>query len=233
MPSRLESHDRKRYLRQIILLNLASAGLIIGFLFVVLPAFIKVLALRNLGTGGNDTQSTVLPARPTLSQPFDATSSADIKLSGNAVASSKVILLQNGAPSEETTSSEDGSFSFDVSLESGDNLFAAVVENTEKVRSNPSTSFTIRFVKDAPKLEVSEPADGTTITQQRANPVTIKGKTDPGNKIFINDGVQFVSNDGSFSGRVQLANGENTVVIKAVNTAQIETVKELKLTFSP
>ncbi len=232
--SRLEHHERSVLLKQTLIFTGSGVGLIIAFLFLILPAFIRVMALRNLGSKIVIEDTAILPARPFLAEPFSATSSASIDLTGNAQAGFKVILLHNGVAGLETTASENGSFTFsDVSLTDGENVFTAVAENDKEERSNPSSEVHISLVKDAPKLEVTQPADGSEITKRKDNPVTVKGTTDKGNKVYMNDRMLFVANDGSFSGAVQLSEGENTIVVKAVNPAGIESVSELKLSYRP
>lgn len=234
MYSRLLKHDRSSLIKQTVFFFGLSIALSLAFLFVILPLFIKFLAFRNLSSKITYTEENTLSMRPYLSAPYDATSSAQISLSGTAQSGQKIILLQNGASGADTTANDQGSFSFDsVSLEAGQNTFSAVSENAEGERSNPSNVVTISYVKDAPKLEVSEPANDSTVTQRKQNPVRVRGKTDPGNKVYISDRLQFVSGDGSFTGQVQLSEGENTITVKAVNPAQIETIQEIKVKFSP
>lgn len=234
MYSRLANHDRRTLLRQTIFFSAGSVALVIAFLFVILPAFIKFLAFRNLSSKIAVTDDAVLATRPSLSSPYEATSSSSITLTGRSQGDRKIILLQNGVPGPETSANDEGDFSFEnVSLESGSNTFTAVSENEKGERGNPSSPVNISYVKDAPKLEISEPANDATISQRKQNPVVIKGKTDPGNRIYINEKLQFVSSDGSFSGQFQLTEGDNTITVKAVNPASIETIQELSVRFQP
>lgn len=233
MYSRLEHNTRRRLLLQ----SFGALGLTVLisalFLVVVLPGFIRILGSRAKSLATETRETTVLP-RPFLAQPFDATSSASIALTGTAQAGEKIILLQNGAPGPEATADDAGSFRFDtVTLEAGSNTFAAVSENSAGERSNPSNQVRIAYLKDAPKLEILEPENGKEITQRKQNPITVKGKTDSGNRIYINDKMQFVAADGSFSSLVQLSEGENPIIIRAVNSAAIETISELSVRFSP
>jgi hypothetical protein len=234
MYSRLEHHDKQVILKQTAMFLGGTVLLSAAFLFLILPAFIRFLAFRTLGSKIVVEETDTLPSRPFLSSPFDATSSAQITLTGSAQAKQKIILLIGGVPGPETTAGDNGSFSFSqVGLESGGNTFVAVSENDKGTRSNPSNTVTISYVKDAPKLEISTPATDTTITQRKQNPATVAGKTDSGNKVYINDRLQFVGSDGSFSGKVQLSDGDNTIVVKAVNPAQVETTQEISVHFQP
>lgn len=231
--SRLESYERAHLIRQTILFTGLSVALGLAFIFLILPFYIKILAARNLSSKLSFSGVSVPPSRPFLSQPFEATHSATITLQGSSQAGLKVILLHNGVPTEETTPENDGTFTFDVSLERGENRFSAVAENDKQERSNPSSEFVIVYTTDAPKLDVTEPADNATITQQKQNPLTVRGSTNPGTRVFINDQMLFVASDGSFTGSVQLSQGENKIAVKAVNRAGIETIKELTVRFLP
>ncbi len=234
MYSRLAHHEGNGLVRQILFFFGASVGLVILFLLVILPAFIKFLAFRNFSSKITYTTDSVLPPHPFLNQPFDATNSATITLTGSSQGGQKIVLLQNGAPGAETTASENGSFSFaSVTLEAGQNTFTTVAQNEKGDRSNPSNAVIIAFVKDAPKLTIDTPANDTTISQRKQNPVTVKGKSEAGNKIYINDRLIFVGSDGSFTGQVQLVEGDNTISVKAINAAAIETIQEILVRFSP
>lgn len=234
MSSRLEHHERTVLVRQTLFFVSASIALIIAFLFLILPIFIRFLAQRNLSSKLAAVDTEVPPQRPFLDQPYSATSSATIAITGSGTSNMKVILLQNGAPGPETTIKDTGEFEFpDITLDAGENTFTAVTENEKQLRSNPSNEVIISYVKDAPKLEVTEPKDGAQITQRKQNPVTVKGTTSPGNRIYVNDQMLFVAGDGSFTGSVQLSEGENTITVRAINDAQIESKTELKVRYIP
>src|SRR5690349_21700749 len=112
MYSRLEHHDRQKILKQTFLFLGGTILLSIVFLFLILPAFIRFLAYRNLGSKIVVEQTETLPSKPFLSSPFEATSSAQITLTGTAQAKQKIILLIGGVPGPETTAADNGSFTF-------------------------------------------------------------------------------------------------------------------------
>ncbi len=234
MYSRLAHHEENHLVRQILMLFGASIGLIVLFLLVILPAFIKFLAFRNFSSKITYSQDSVITSKPFLTQPFEATNSATLKLTGSAQAGQKIVLLQNGSPGPETKAADDGSFAFTgVTLESGQNTFTTVAQNDNGDRSNPSNAVVISFVKDAPKLTVDTPTNDSTISQRKQNPITVKGKADVGDKVYIADRLIFVSADGSFTSQVQLNEGDNTITVKAVNAAAVETSLDILVHFSP
>lgn len=234
MYSRIGHHENRTLIRQIILALGGSVILVVLFLVAILPAFIKFLAYRNFSSKIAATPESVLPTRPFLSAAFEATSSATLELTGTAQKGQKIMLLQNGAPGPETSAKDDGSYTFSgVTLEAGQNSFSSVAIANSGERSNPSNTITVSFVKDAPKLEISSPEGETTISQRKQNPISVKGKTDPGDKVYINDRLTFVSADGSFSGQVQLTEGDNTIVVRALNAASVETTNEIVVHYTP
>lgn len=70
-----------------------------------------------------------------------------------------------------------------------------------------------------PYLVVVEPADGQVI---EGSETYVHGKTDKSVRLFINDQPTLVRDDGSFSERVSLQPGLNTLTIAALNTFEKE-----------
>lgn len=231
--SRLASHERALLTRQTIFFGGAGIAIIIAYVFIVLPIFSKVLVLTNKQALPEATQNAIVMS-PTLIQPYTATNSAEISLRGTSQPGYTIILGQNGSLDKQVKADDKGEFIFEsVSLSNGDNLFQAYAETNEGDRSDGSPPMHIQYVTDAPKLDISEPADNATITQRKQQVIQVKGTTNPGNKVFLNDQFLFVSTDGSFTGSFQLQPGSNTLTIKAVNPASSEAIKELHVTYSP
>lgn len=231
--SRLESLEKTRLLKQTGLFFGGGIGVILVFVFIVLPIFSKILAAANKQSMlPVSTPSTVL-LTPTLSVPYNATNSASLTVSGTAQAGMSVLLGQNGSIDKKTTASADGSFSFDVTLNSGDNMFQAYIEDANGNRSDGSQATTVTYNTDAPKLEITSPQDGSTVSQRKQQVVTVTGTTDPQNKVYLNEQFLFVRSDGSFTGQFQLQPGGNAIHVKAVNVAGNETTKDINVTYSP
>jgi cytoskeletal protein RodZ len=77
----------------------------------------------------------------------------------------------------------------------------------------------------APRLVILSPANGTTV---EASEVEVRGKTDRGARVSINNQSVFVGSDGDFSDKLILQAGLNTVTVIAVNRFD----KEKSETFS-
>lgn len=76
-----------------------------------------------------------------------------------------------------------------------------------------------------PQLVILEPQNGSVI---EAAEVTVRGKTDKGAEVTLNDQIVFVDNDGLFSSTLFLQPGINTVLVRTRNRFG----KEKSVTFS-
>lgn len=65
-----------------------------------------------------------------------------------------------------------------------------------------------------PNLEISSPTDNQTTTEEQ---ITISGKTDPDNSVSINGNLTQLNDQGEFSYRLRLSQGENKIVIETTN----------------
>lgn len=226
-------NERNKLIKQTALFFSGGLGIMVLFFMVILPFVTKAL----LGT-----QKAFLPqatpaasvSSPVLSAPYTATNSAQITLRGTATPGISVLLGINGSIGNKTTADDQGGFVFEnVTMSQGENLFFAYAEDSSGNRSDGSNAVTVSYSTDVPKLEVSEPAEGAVITQRKQSVISVKGKTDQGNKVYLNGQFLFVAGDGSFSGSVQLQTGDNTIAVKAVNTAGNETLIELHVKYMP
>lgn len=233
--SRLSRTQAKQTKKQIIIFGLA----IIATLFVFLNFSPAVLtALGSIISGKNN--SFALPASknvieaPALDQPFTATGSARIKITGKSPYKGADIELSiNGSSIGTSTVRDDGTFVFDsVALDSGDNVIRAKVQKGEN-SSDFSDDYIVKLFKnDAPKLDVSFPQDNATL-QKGDQEITVTGTTDPENNVTVNGFVAIVDGSGNFSYYLKLNEGDNTLTIVAQNPAGNSTTKNLKVNYKP
>ena len=119
----------------------------------------------------------------------------------------------------------------DISLESGNNsIYGKTVDQGKQ--SLASKTLTVTFNESKPKLIISEPEDGREI-KGGDKKVTISGITDNDASVYVNNGQIIVSKDGSFTTSIPLNDGENTITVKAVNSASTSTTIDLKVTYRP
>lgn len=232
--SRLALNEKNRLVKQSVLYFIGGLGILLLFFAVLLPLFTKILLLGAQKLRQPTATPSVNVSSPTLSAPYTATNSAQITLKGSATNGISVLLGLNGSIDRKTTADDQGNYTFEnVTLSVGENLLFAYAEDSSGNRSDGSNAVTVTYSTDAPKLEISEPAEGALITQRKQSVISVKGTTDGGNKVYLNGQFLFVAGDGSFSGSVQLVNGDNTLTVKAMNTAGNETLKEIHVKYMP
>lgn len=215
--SRLERrNEKKAYM-------LMALGVIVLIVFVIF-GFPAILNLTSLVGGLNRKTTTqvengLIPTTPRFSQTLVATKSATIKIWGVADSEISVEIFQNGVSQGLVTAAEDGIFKLDVDLTRGANTFTAVALSETGEKSATSSPYEISYLNSPPKLEAEVSQEGV-----------VKGKTDPGTQITVNDRFAIVSGDGSFSYQLNLSDGENKIKVVATDPAGNRTEKELKVT---
>lgn len=117
-------------------------------------------------------------------------------------------------------------------LKEGENIIEARFLSEDDKKSPFSKPITITYSKEPPKLEIDYPSDGTTF-RRGDEVIEIRGKTDPDNKVKINDFRAIVDEQGNFSYNFRLSEGDNLITIEAENKAAIKTSKQIKIIFSP
>lgn len=86
--------------------------------------------------------------------------------------------------------------------------------------------FQFRQFTTDPLLALSEPNPNTIV---EGKSVWLKGKTDRGTQITINNQATFVTPDGTFVEEITLQNGVNQIIVKAVNRFNKEKTETLQV----
>lgn len=230
--SRLAKREQKKLMTQTALTFVLVAVIILGFLFLVLPNIVRVAfnVLDSDPIAGSE--DTVPPQVPILAAPAEATYSAQIILSGYGEAKSEVILVVNGNETETKTIADDGTFSFEVALSEGENSLTAYSRDQAKNESMTGKKYLVVFDATAPTIEIETPADGERITLRKNQITTIKGKTEPKARIFIEDRLVLADGEGNFQGSYNLQEGDNKIKIKAIDQAGNQSETELTINFA-
>ena len=233
--SRLASVEEKRNMRRAFLFTILTILAILGVLFYGLPsvarfaAFLSDLRKSSLPVDRNDTTP---PAPPRLDRLPEATKEPEIEISGVTEEGATVILTLNGKD-EEVVADADGKFRFSYSLRKGENQISAKAKDRTGNESQPTAGITVLFDNEAPKLDISAPADGSQLYGDGQRQLAIKGTTEVGITLTINDRIVKVEEDGTFTFATTLADGENSFNLKSADKAGNQTEKTLKVNFSP
>lgn len=229
--SRLSKNLERRSKRNLIL---SIIGIVV-ILFVLIRYGIPFLADFSFFVGQipakkdtvkNTNNSFVSP--PTLDPLPIATKNSKITVTGNALSNENVVLYLNGSKYEEKAVDDSGSFSFTVSLTEGDNILKAKAISGD-TESDFSDSQTISYKKEPPKLEIDNPSDGQTVSDQN---LEVRGKTDAGSSVTVNGFVAVTSGE-DFSYTLQLKSGDNDITVDATDDAGNKTEKKIKVTYTP
>jgi hypothetical protein len=225
--SRLLKKEQKKLLKQTVWFIVGGIALFLGFLFFVLPNFIKIIN-SVLNTNPLPEEEAMILQAPVLVAPVTATFSAELAIQGISQPGIKNIVIINGTPGPEVTSGDDGAFSATVPLTEGENSFT--VYSVDEKGNESSTSKEYKTLMDAknPDLEVSEPKDNQEY-DFKSKLITVSGKTEPTAKIYLNDRFFLPKADGTFSTTFSLNTGENVLKIKVVDEAGNKTEIERKV----
>ena len=222
-------------MRRAFLFTILTILAILGVLFYGLPsvarfaAFLSDLRKSSLPVDRNDTTP---PAPPRLDRLPEATKEPEIEISGVTEEGATVILTLNGKD-EEVVADADGKFRFSYSLRKGENQILAKAKDRAGNESQPTAGITVLFDNEAPKLDISAPADGSQFYGDGQRQLAIKGTTEVGITLTINDRIVKVEEDGTFTFATTLADGENSFNLKSADKAGNQTEKTLKVNFSP
>lgn len=227
---RMEQKTKKNFM-----LNVLGTILIIFFVLKFGIPLLVNLSLFLSGSKNNQEQSKIQDpsfiAPPILNSFPEATSSADIVISGIAAKNQTINLYINDNLIDKTTTKDNGSFSFKETISAGENIIKAkaVVREKESEFSNPITT---AFKSAPPFLNVSSPTDGQSFSKDQ-NVTEVKGTTDADVKITVNGFWAIVDDSGNFSYNLPLQNGENKIRISATDMAGNTNEKGVKVTYSP
>ena len=144
--------------------------------------------------------------------------------------------MQGAVHLTNTRADGNGVFSFDVTLDEGDNVLTVI--------SNPITPgqqergwLLVIYDPEPPELTVSinEPADGARVTTPE---LEVSGATLPNARVVVNDLIPLVANDaGEWQTRIVLRPGDNTITAAASldgQTADGETTTaSITITYAP
>src|SRR5687768_8058581 len=99
IPSRLARKEQKTAVRQTIIYLSAAVILVLAFIFLIVPGFLRFVAgISNAPT--QDSHDKLPPQIPVIAAPVPATSSATLDISGYGEAESEVVFILNGSEFE-------------------------------------------------------------------------------------------------------------------------------------
>lgn len=139
-----------------------------------------------------------------------------ITVEGTASPTTEITLMNNRKTSGETEVDDDGRFLTEIELTEGENELTAVskVDGETASKSEPVTVI-LDNDNDKSELTIDNPKDGDKINDET---VTVEGTVTPDNLDYVevNGQKADVSEEGEYSKRVMLDNGENEINVSAM-----------------
>lgn len=229
--SRLSRKFEKESKKNIVLSLLGIALIIFLMLKVGIPLLTNFALFIANSKNETITQNSIDYVAPPQLDPIpSATGSAKLKVNGKVLEASQIKLYLNDSLIDETSSDKNGKFSFDITLNKGENKIYAKSKIGNKT-SSYSDEYTVLYLDKSPNLTIYSPSDGQTINGDQKS-VNVSGATDPNVKITINGLWAILDSNNKFSYDLPLKDGANEIKIEAIDPAGNKTEKILNVTYS-
>ncbi len=229
--SRLARFEEKNARNRLVVAVLGTFAVVLFLLFFGVKILISFSVFIDKLRGNSPTsasQAIVLP--PTLDPLPEATNSAQLKISGRGQSGLTVIVYLNGNETKKLTIPKEGTFSTVLIAQEGKNTISAKVLDDKGNISELSPVLKIMVTNKAPLMEVTSPQDNATISGDD-NKTIVSGKVEDDVRVTINDRLVVVQNDGSFSYKFPLPEGDTILRIIATDSAGNQTKIERKVTY--
>lgn len=234
--SRLSKIEEKKSLKQALRFILLTIVLLALIIFYGIPALIKlVVFLGDLKSSDQrpDISDTLAPTPPIIEPIAEATNSSVINIKGYTEEGATVKLFIGGINSKEVVTDKSGSFVFDtIKLKTGENEFKLKAQDKAGNESEFSKTSVVIFDNEPPPLEITNPQNGAEFFEKDRE-ITIQGSSDENIRILVNNRLAYTDSEGNFSTRLELTEGKNQIIIKAIDKAGNETKKEIEVSYSP
>lgn len=231
--SRLVRKREARSLRRAVLFGFLTVLLALALVFLGIPALIRMaIFIGNLRSSSTpiETKDVLPPVPPRLKPLAEATNKAQINIEGFAEKGATIKLTLNGIANKETVAKTDGTFLVsNIKLSQGKNEIYAIATDQDGNTSQKSAILVIDYDNTPPELIVNEPADNSVFSSEEKT-IEIKGETEEGVTITINDRFVILGAEGKFDFSFTLSDGENKIKIVAVDKAGNQTEEEITVT---
>ncbi|MGM0846316.1 MAG: S8 family serine peptidase [Bacillota bacterium] len=155
---------------------------------------------------------------PVITSPKDGsfTKNDTVTVEGTSAPSTTVLLFNGEEEAATAETLENGTFSAEVPLHSGENTITAKA-STEQGATGPSEPVTITLDQEKPELEITSPEEGLKTNKEA---ITVEGTIADENLAWVKvNGQKATVNDGQFSHRMLLNEGENVIKVVAKDKA--------------
>lgn len=231
--SRLEKNEDEEITKKTVFMGVLTVLILIFVLVFGLPLLVKISVLLGEAKNMNSkipAEKTMPPLPPRLIVNYEATNSAVVNISGLAEASTNIKLMKNDISVGEVVAQSTGDFEFDdVTLDEGENLFAAIASKDKVGSSELSKMIKIIYDKVAPTLSMLNPTEDSLKVDTADFDVV--GQSEKAVNVTVNGRLAMVDDSGKFKIKFQLNAGKNDIEIIVKDLAGNETRKKIAITF--
>jgi len=185
--------------------------------------------LKSSNTSPNSSD-TLPPKIPDVYSFNEYTNSQKIVIKGGAEPSSVVYLNLNGKVLNKVADS-DGIYIFDLTLKEGNNDFYLFSKDSSGNESGKTKTYMVIQDLTKPLLQIDQPSNNSTIAGVKNKLLEIKGVSESGVELKINDKFVNVNENGAFIYKYDLNIGENLIRLSAKDRAGNETSKDLTVIY--
>ncbi len=196
----------------------------------ILVNIISVITDVKKSDTPQSSSDSIPPMVPYIYPVPEYTTSNSIDIKGNAEASSTVILTLNNHKSD-TIVGNTGNFLFKIELIEGLNEFYLYSKDSSGNTSSNSKTYKITLDKISPVLDITSPQNNTTYSGSKNKILEIKGVSEKDATVTINDRFVYTNDDGSFNYKFELNSGENQILVKSIDLAGNEAIKNLTIIY--
>ncbi|WP_101846926.1 S8 family serine peptidase [Halobacillus sp. Marseille-P3879] len=166
---------------------------------------------------------------PVIESPADRafTNDESITVEGNGSPSSTIEIFNGEEEVAAVETNEEGDFAADLELNEGENELTAVTV-TDNGNTEPSDPVVVTLDQTAPELSITSPENGDKINSEVT---TVEGTVNEDNldHVIVNGEEASVDEDGSFTKRLIIDEGENVIEIEALDQAGNSATEEVTI----
>ena len=233
--SRRSSLEEEKNLKKAITFIVLSVLSLLAIVFIALPLIARLVGfitdLKNKDTPISITDNTP-PAPPRIENLPEATNKISLEITGVTEEGVEVYIFINNDKNEVVANSF-GEFNLSVNLDKGENVIYAIAKDQAGNESVESEYYVVVYDNEPPEINVDSPSDGESFYGSKQKEIEIKGSTDPDSTLTINDRFVTLDDEGYFVFKISLNEGENTLNLKAIDKAENQTEKSIKVNFTP
>ncbi|RPF52137.1 S8 family serine peptidase [Aquisalibacillus elongatus] len=153
-----------------------------------------------------------------LTNPSDGliTNESELTVEGTASPTTTVVIENNGEEVGQVEIDEEGQFSLPIELEEGTNELQAI-NMVDGEQANETDIVTVTLDTAAPELSIEHPSNGDMLNRET---VTVEGNvSDEHLDYVLVNGQEASIEDGTYSKRIMLDEGENNIEVQAYDLA--------------